>query len=220
MNRFYLVRHGENLANLTKEFSNRRVDYALTPKGVLQAQQTADYFKDKGIDAVYSSPLKRAQQTAQIIATAVGVTAVVLENLREVDVGDLEGQPPTAELWALHNAVVRDWMTGHPEKSFPNGENHTTLCRRMRAAFAEMTAGRDGKDIVVVGHGGIFTFTLLDWCPGLDLSRLRNREYANCGITEVEIETRGEEITGQLVTWAEHGHLHGEAAELVSGTMK
>jgi broad specificity phosphatase PhoE len=65
MNRLYLVRHGENRANLTKEFSSRLVDYPLTAKGVLQAQQTADYFQQRagagGIDAVYSSPLKRSR---------------------------------------------------------------------------------------------------------------------------------------------------------------
>lgn len=42
MNIIYLVRHGENKANLTKEFSYKKVDYPLTPKGVIQAQQTYD----------------------------------------------------------------------------------------------------------------------------------------------------------------------------------
>jgi len=59
-NRLYLVRHGENLANLTKEFSYRQVDYSLTPKRVLQAQQTAACFTDKNIHEIYASPLKRA----------------------------------------------------------------------------------------------------------------------------------------------------------------
>ncbi len=46
MIKIYLVRHGENVANLTKEFSHRKVDHSLTPKGRLQAKQTAAYFKD------------------------------------------------------------------------------------------------------------------------------------------------------------------------------
>ena len=59
-NTIYLVRHGENLANITKEFSHRLVDYSLTPKGIIQAEQTAAYFRDFHIDEIYSSPLKRA----------------------------------------------------------------------------------------------------------------------------------------------------------------
>ena len=62
MNTIYLVRHGENRANLTKEFSYKVVDYSLTPKGALQAQQTAQFFQDKQIHEVYTSPLKRAPQ--------------------------------------------------------------------------------------------------------------------------------------------------------------
>ena len=64
MNRLFLVRHGENVANLTKEFSYRLVDRSLTDKGVEQARQTAVYFQDKSIHAVYTSPLKRAAETA------------------------------------------------------------------------------------------------------------------------------------------------------------
>ena len=72
----FLVRHGENVANITKEFSHRLVDYDLTDKGRLQASQTADYFrslsKNVSIDAMYSSPLKRAMQTADIVSEVWG----------------------------------------------------------------------------------------------------------------------------------------------------
>ena len=48
MTHLYLIRHGENLANLTKEFSYLKVDYPLTPKGKLQAAQTALLLQDRG----------------------------------------------------------------------------------------------------------------------------------------------------------------------------
>src|SRR5512145_1505714 len=109
-NHVYWVRHGENLANITKEFSSRHVDYSLTPKGVLQAQQTGAYFKDKSIDALYSSPLKRAAETAAIIGAAIGLPVTVIEGFREIDVGELEREPPTAENWAFHDRVFRAWL--------------------------------------------------------------------------------------------------------------
>src|SRR5689334_15064805 len=92
MNSLYLVRHGENWANITREFSHKKVDYSLTPKGILQAQQTAELFKSKQIDEIYASPLKRARETAEIIAQALGLDVVVVEHFREVNVGALEGQ--------------------------------------------------------------------------------------------------------------------------------
>ncbi len=82
MNTIYLIRHGENKANLTREFSCKKVDYPLTPKGIIQAQQTAEYFRDKHIDEIYASPLKRARETAEIIAEALGLKVVVMEQFR------------------------------------------------------------------------------------------------------------------------------------------
>src|SRR6478672_925857 len=96
----YIVRHGENPANINREFSYRLVDYSLTPKGVRQAEDTARFFRDKQIDAIYSSPLKRAVETAEIIAAPLGLPVALIEEFREINVGTLEEQPPTDENWA------------------------------------------------------------------------------------------------------------------------
>ena len=218
MNRLYLVRHGENWANLTKEFSHRHVDYSLTPKGVLQAQQTAEYFRDKEIHGIYSSPLKRTVETAEIIAKRLELQVTVLENLREVNVGDLEGQPVSTELWATHNQIIEDWLTGKPERQFPNGEDYHMLWSRTRAAIKEMTAGKQGESLIVVGHGGMFTFTLPDLCGSVDLNVLGQKH--NCSITEVEIESGNGHLNGNLISWAKCDHLHGTAAEFVAGFLK
>src|SRR4029077_4428252 len=90
-NTLYLVRHGENPANITKEFSYHAVDYPLTPKGVLQAEQTAEYFSSRGVDAIYTSPLLRARQTAEILARRIAVSVYLREEMREINVGSLEG---------------------------------------------------------------------------------------------------------------------------------
>src|SRR5579864_5128475 len=119
MNTVYFVRHGENPANLTREFSYRLVDYPLTENGVRQAQETARYLRDRGITAVYASPLKRAMQTAQIIAAPLGLPVTVVESFREVNVGALERQLPTPETWALHDAICAAWAAGNADMCFP-----------------------------------------------------------------------------------------------------
>ncbi|MGH2510245.1 MAG: histidine phosphatase family protein, partial [Ktedonobacteraceae bacterium] len=92
-NTIHLVRHGENPANITHEFSYKLIDYPLTPKGVLQATQTAEFLKGTPIDAIYSSPLKRAHETAHIIAAPHQLPVTVIEGFREVNVGELELRP-------------------------------------------------------------------------------------------------------------------------------
>lgn len=218
MNRLYLVRHGENRANITKEFSHKRVDYPLTPKGRLQAQQTAAYFADKDIHEIYSSPLKRAVETAEIIAARINLDVTVVENFREVNVGLLEGQPPSAEIWAHHDAIIEAWFDGKPEAAFPGGENYFTLWERMQSGIAHIVTGKTSQNIIIVGHGGIFTFTLKDLCRNIDPHWLFKATNANCSITEVLVEQHDESLVGELITWASWAHLHGPAAELIPGT--
>jgi len=218
MNHLYLVRHGENPANLTKEFSFRSVDYSLTPKGRMQALQTGQFFRQKRIDAVYSSPLKRAAETAEIICAEVGLPFTVLEDLREVNVGALEGQKPTAELWEQHDAILKAWKNGQSDVSFADGEDHLSLCRRMRCALQTMTSDRVDANILAVVHGGLLALTLKDLCPAADWGEILNRPNSNCSITEYEVENGPEGLHCRLLAWASTSHLHGEAAILEPGT--
>ena len=217
MSTIYLVRHGENTANITKELSHRLVDYSLTPKGVLQAQQTGEYFKDKSIGAIYTSPLKRAVETAEIIGRAIGITPVVVEHFREVNVGALEQLGGTAEAWSAHDSIVRAWFEGQPELLFPEGENYHMLLARMRAGVELALQDTRGKPVIVVGHGGIFTFTLKDICRDIDLATLIAQPTHNCSITEIEMRQVDGRFEGVLKSWASYAHLSGEAASLIPG---
>ena len=78
----FVVRHGENPANVNREFSYKLVDYSLNEKGIQQAEETAVYFLDKGIHEIYSSPLRRALETAEIIAAPLGLPVTVMEEFR------------------------------------------------------------------------------------------------------------------------------------------
>jgi broad specificity phosphatase PhoE len=105
--RLYWVRYGESDANLIKEFSCRLSDRPLTPKGVLQAQQTAEFFAGKEIAAIYCSPLQRTLEPAQVIGYSLKMSAVPLEFFREIDNGDLEKCPPTMVANRLRTGTAR-----------------------------------------------------------------------------------------------------------------
>jgi broad specificity phosphatase PhoE len=215
MTKLYLVRHGENLANITKEFSYRAVDYPLTPKGVLQAEQTAEYFADKGVDTIYTSPLLRASQTAEIFARRLAVPVHLRETLREINVGSLEGAS-TPENWALYHRISAAWYAGQAEVAFPDGEDLRMVAARFLGCAGEIVAAHPGGSIVVVGHGGVYTACIALLCPEVDLPALLTQPNHNCSITDVEATlTEDGRVQGILREWAACGHLHGVAAELI-----
>ncbi len=217
MNTLYLIRHGENTANLTKEFSHRLVDYSLTPKGVLQAQQTGEYFKNQQIDAIYCSPLKRAIETAEIIGRAISVRPMVMEEFREVNVGALEALGGSVENWATHDSIIRAWFEGQSDLMFPEGENYHMLLERMRSGVEHILREQNGKTAIIVGHGGIFTFTLKDICRNVDPAVLIASYSHNCSITEIEMRAVDGQLDGVLKRWATFDHLSGEAVAFVTG---
>jgi broad specificity phosphatase PhoE len=216
-NRLYLVRHGENPANITKEFSSRRIDYSLNEKGVLQAQQTAKFFMDKNIHTVYASPLKRAKETAEIIAAELGLAVVVMDQFREIDVGFLEEQPVSNALWDYHHQVLRDWWEGFHSAAFPGGDNYGTLWNRMQNGLLEIVDGKMDQNLVVVGHGGLFSTTIKDLVPDVDRQLIFTKKNQNCSISELILCANSERVVGKLVSWCEIDHLSGEAADFVPG---
>ena len=182
----YVVRHGENPANINREFSYRLIDYSLTPKGVRQAEETAAYFRDRDISEVYSSPLKRALETAEIIAAPLGLPVAIREEFRENNVGDLEKVPPTDENWALHDRIIADWYAGRHESTFPGGEDFHTLVARVRAGVLEVLGAernpREERRIVIVAHGGVKNAMVRGLVTDIDHDAL-SRHIANCAVS-------------------------------------
>lgn len=210
----YIVRHGENPANISREFSYRLVDYPLTEKGVRQAEETAAYFRDRAIDAVYTSPLKRAVETAAIIAAPHDLPLRYIEEFREINVGILEEQPPTDENWALHDGILEDWRAGRHEVSFPGGEDFLTLRRRigvgLRAVLADHPPSETRRQIVIVAHGGILSGLVRGLCTDPDLDLLAARPCRNCSISEFTIRQHEDADADPIVTmhtWAAADHL-------------
>jgi broad specificity phosphatase PhoE len=222
--RLFLVRHGENPANIDKVFSSKLVDQSLTAKGLLQAGQTAAHFRNLNINkagwtgqAVFSSPLRRAFETASIIAESLNLEVVIQESFREIDVGALEQRPATQADWDFHQKVMDDWFSGHKEARFPEGEDYTDLWARMERGLVKVTKGRSGQNIIIVGHGGILSATMMDLCPGIDIDWLRKTRWDNCAITEIDLRMENGRPEGRLVSWNGTDHLSGAASELIPG---
>jgi probable phosphoglycerate mutase len=159
----YFVRHGESAANLTREFANSGSSlHPLTPRGIKQAQLLADTLSSRSIARIYSSPLLRAVQTADILAHTLRAPVEVTEALREWSVGMLEGTGDERG-WLLHRQVQEDWFAhGHLESKIPGGESFVEIRQRFVPFIEALVAqGRGtGERMALVGHGGLYTAML------------------------------------------------------------
>jgi broad specificity phosphatase PhoE len=128
------------------------------------------------VAAVYSSPLDRARTTAEQIATIHRLKPVVVDDLREIDFGEVEGLgfddlPPDLQRGLLENPTrVR----------FPGGETYAELRDRVVAAFADVTAHHEGETVVAVSHAGAIRAALAAWLliPDEAVFRLDQRDAA------------------------------------------
>lgn len=155
--RLYLVRHGETELSARRAYCGR-LDVPLTARGRRQAQAVARSLVEAGIDAVHTSPLERARETAQAIATAAGAGLEVDWDLTEVDYGPLEGldrDGARARLGPAFDAWRRDPM-GSP---IPGVEPLADALARVAGAVGRAMDG--GARPVVVAHQGILRLVLM-----------------------------------------------------------
>ena len=149
MSIFYLVRHGTTQYNLENRFQGH-LDIPLSNQGIEQAKKLADYLKDKKIDAIYTSDLKRAEQTAEYIAAAKSMKYRLLPSLREVDVGELEGLR-----WHEVKKEYPDWVKKQHVHGYPGGETRIEIERRVSNLWDSVVKRHKGDGVVLVTHGGI-----------------------------------------------------------------
>jgi broad specificity phosphatase PhoE len=149
------ARHGENVANLSRTFSYRIFDGDLTNAGIAQAERLAERLHSAPgrYGLLVCSPLRRARQTARIVSARLGLpVAAELEDLREVNVGGLDGRSDDSA-WRVYDTTLAAWRSGQLSQRFPDGESGEELAARTRRALGSIAAQADDRDAVVIAHG-------------------------------------------------------------------
>jgi probable phosphoglycerate mutase len=159
----YLVRHGESEMNVANTLSYKLADGPLTEKGLQQARRVAQRLADHQLDCIYTSPLQRARQTAHCIAEQTGAPVQVVEALREIDCGILDGRGDEEAL-AITREVDRRWEAGEWDVPFPGGETCHQLYDRLSSALNSLVEAHLEGNVAVVGHAGLFGFALPRFC--------------------------------------------------------
>ena len=160
--KLYFVRHGESEANTRHVISNRESLFGLTALGKKQAIILADQLKDILITAIYSSPVLRARETADILSQSLRQPYQVTEALREYDCGILEDKSDAAS-WIMHREIAEDWTLNHNYLLKPKGgESFLDIQNRFLPFIEALTHNglHTNHHILVVGHGGLFQLML------------------------------------------------------------
>lgn len=149
---FVLLRHGETALTPQKRFSGSGgTDPSLSEVGREQAERAATAFAARGtIQAIVSSPLKRCQETAQVVAARLGLDVRVDEGLRETDFGAWEGLT-FGEVRERQPEELNAWLAS-PDAAPPGGESFTAVADRVSETRDRLAAEYAGRTVLLVTH--------------------------------------------------------------------
>lgn len=191
--KLYFVRHGESTANLLNEFSNGNERRPLTATGLEQARALAGALSGEKFPRIYSSPVLRARQTAQILADAFHTPVEISEALREWSVGIYEGTRDPAG-WALHRQVQAQWFEqGLVDSRMPGGESLREIHTRFTPFIDGLVAEHAGSDrrLLLVAHGGLYMAVLPYIFMNIDFAFARQRGFPYTGSVMAEARPDG-----------------------------
>ncbi len=204
----YLLRHAATDANLARppRLQGRNHNPSLSRLGLRQAELTRDFLAVRPIHCCYTSPLRRAVQTASIIAAAHGVSPQPLEALTECDVGRWEG----LDWQTIQNRdaeAYRRFMANPAEHGYPDGESFGDVFQRASASLEELLAVHAGRSVLVIAHH-IVNRTYLAHLLGMAPAQARQVVLDNCGISVVVRDNEHTSVTTLNAVF----HLQGAAA--------
>jgi probable phosphoglycerate mutase len=199
-----LIRHGETDWNVEKRLQGH-CDIALNAEGVRQAAALGHVLRDEPLDAIYSSDLQRARDTAQAIAAVRGMTLQTDPGLRERCFGAFEGLVHS-EISERYPADFLAWKRRDLDARYTEGERRAETLREFAAralASVARVASMDGHQrIAVVTHGGVLD-TLYRHAYGLGYEHARNFDVLNGSINRLQWDgTRF-----HVLQWADVSHL-------------
>jgi len=145
-----LARHGETDWNREGRFQGW-ADPPLNATGRAQAVDLSVQLMAEELAAVYSSPLRRAYETAEVVAASLGLEPVTVDALREVDVGSWSGLS-RAEIEQRFPEQYARWLDYG--QGWEDGETYEQMVDRVVGALQELAEARNGERILAVTHGG------------------------------------------------------------------
>jgi broad specificity phosphatase PhoE len=206
--RLLLLRHGESVSNADPEavaLPEAEGD-RLTPRGREQAEAAARWLARLEIDALVSSPMGRARETAEAIAARTGLEIEIDDEIHELressDFLDLPPEEQKLRRWSV-------WMEAHgddPDWAPPGGESFNVVVGRVRRFKARLDARDPESTVLAVSHGIFARFFLVhslleERFRASDSRRLWQLRTVNCGLSDFEPARRRHPADPELEGW-------------------
>ncbi len=188
MSKLLLVRHGITEFNSTRRFAGYS-DVEMSADGYRQVERLRDRLLDEKIDAVYSSDLKRALVTAEVISSGREVDIVTCSELREVNYGSCEGLT-FQEISRLYPEVAELITNFSLRLKFPEGESFEEVIKRTITFLDKLEKHTPSETILIVSHSGPLR-VLVCHLLGIDQSHWRQMRCDNASVSIVETYPRG-----------------------------
>lgn len=201
----HLVRHAETFDNVEMRLSGW-TDTDLTQRGESQIALLARHFNlEHGhVDALYASPLIRARRTAEAIGALTGHSPILVDDLREMYFGELDGRPFEELKEAYSHLLEADENSEIEDFMWPSGESRTGFTARVLRVTNEIARRHPGRPVGVVTHGGVIA-TLLTILHGESAANWRKWVVPNASLTELRWDPVTH--TGALIRHGQTSHL-------------
>lgn len=188
----YITRHGETMWNLEKRFQGWG-NSELTERGRKMAEDLSKVLDENNIDMVFTSPLKRAMETTKIAVGSRNIPVVVLEDLKEMNLGEWEGISLDELKRDEPERVYRYW--NEPDLYISEkGESFNEFIKRIRRAYEAIINTKGFEKALVVTHG-MTVKALMHVITGEDFKKfLKEPVMKQTSITRVEINKDGNKI--------------------------
>lgn len=183
LTKLYLLRHGETDWNQKSIFQGQ-TDIDLNESGQNDARKAVEIFKDIKINQIYSSDLKRAQNTALMISENKNLEIQIDKQLREISFGDWEGLK-FKEIKNQFPKMITDWQQDPLHYSPPAGEKLIDFKKRIVNFFKKMIQKNKGDKILVVTHGGVIK-VYLTAILAIDPQNFWQFQIDNGSLTEIK----------------------------------
>jgi phosphoserine phosphatase len=242
--RIILIRHGQSTYNAQKRYQGCCDDAVLTEKGRLNAYQTGIELSHTAIDAIYVSPLRRTQETAdQILSAIASVNDAYPQrfshaDLREIDLPAWQGLP-FQQVRQQFAADYRCWLERPHEFTMPLPDPQTTLAgvstrtkphpssqqiiapvpalyQQARQFWQQVLPQHEGQTLAIVSHGGTIR-ALISTAMGIGCEQFHGLQQSNCGISQLEFASVQPNARARLVAVNQTAHLGESLPKLKNG---
>lgn len=173
MKRILMFRHGETDWNAEKRLQGSTRHIGLNNNGRRQADGLIEVLQNKSLDCIYTSPLRRAAETAEMAGQRLGITVIEVEDLRERSFGSFEGRT-AKEIWGVDGGFRRFFTGGTvqwPEllDGERSPESEDAMLARFTSALGYIVQNDDSDCIGISSHGAILYAFLSQIAPGEEL---------------------------------------------------